>query len=584
MYTHVIYRLYMIISMDEDAKKQATYISNYDHNGNGLRAPGNKTNLESISDYASLGALHEKTLSLIGHTTNSRDTVGDKTAKEIAINLGSKYVDKSQLNDIFLIACEGSIESTQEGFFANKKQKSFAQKLADELFSLGFENVNVYSARAPEDATAIRVTIDTSNGVTQGKVGAVAYMNKYTEDYENNKDAGIKTKFDPAQYNSQKLMENKNGATSHQQSFKEHFVPFISTARAIKILEIEYKSSEDDGYKKQIQSCINNLQKKDLTSIPEDVVKLVNHAEMNQKRLSSTITPKQIVDAKLKIAETDNDFEIKMEKWNKRYPIIKAIVTLIWGDQAKVFADEKKNEQQKPLQVINEYDKLTTHINEKFINECLKIVDDKKRKGSKEDLHLYKELESDFVQQKADVKNNKQSSISKLKLNWTFASDVSDAAAKLIGNFSLVVTKGAEKLVQDVSSVINMGVGQSKNQGDIENLKQEIDLYVNKKGKEKGKIAVMTALQTYVAGIHNEEAWKGVTNAISANPNYADRTGFTESTVKKMVERVKKVCPVLSFESAYKEYETRRARVNETGQGSPKSVSMVYESNSMSIR
>lgn len=556
----------MIIWMEKADEKYATNVSEYDQRCNTLKSTVSESNLFS---YDSMPHTNDATVSFIGHTTDELNTVGGKTAVDMAKDLASKYSDKSQLKEVFLIACEGSKEKTVEGVFANTKQKAFAQKLADELYALGFHDVSVYSARAPEKAVAIRVVVD--DGLTPGKVTAVAYMNPYTEDYEDKKKRGPKTD----EYNKKQLITNNN--TNHQQSFKENFVPFIPIARAIKILESEYESSDGEEYKKQLQTCITNLQQKNLTSIPEKLVIFINKKADEQALLSSvtpenlaSVTPENLVDAKFEMAKTENECKIKTEYWNKRNPIVKLFITIIWGDQAEAFEYKKNAAQVKPLQVIKKYDELKPHIRVSIIEKCLSIVKEKMENPLKEDLPLYTELNLDFSKQKKDLEKSK---ISELMHDWTF--DVSDVFCKL----GAAVANGATTVVGAIMSVVST---PAQNQDDIESIKKEINLYVNKKSKEPDKLAVMKALQTYVNGFHDEKGWEKVIQAIDTNPNYAKKTGFNESTVGKMVGRVKRACPVLAFNDACDEYNKRKNQEKVAVPDSPKSVT--YESHSMKMR
>ena len=200
----------MIIYMDKSAAKEADLIANHD------KFYSNKNTLENISSYTADSPLEDKSVTIIGHTTEARNTVGNKTAPQIAKSLANRYKEnKKTLTDLFLVACESGTKTTKSGvFWGSTKSPSFAQQLADEMYKLGFVNINVYSVKPPEGADAIRVTID-KDGLAPGAVRAVAYMNPETTNYEDNKSTkNIKR---PINHAKQTIM---NAEKTHQETFK----------------------------------------------------------------------------------------------------------------------------------------------------------------------------------------------------------------------------------------------------------------------------------------------------------------------------------------------------------------------------
>jgi hypothetical protein len=197
--------------MDESAAIEADLIAKHDQ-----FFSKNKT-LEDISNYTNVSAVEDKSVTIIGHTTEARNTVGNQTALQIAESLAKRYNEnKKTLTELFLVACESGTKSTKSGFFGGSTEStSFAQQLADEMYKLGFDNINVYSVKPPEGADAIRVTID-KNGLSTGAVRAVAYMNPATTNYEDNKSTNKKIK-PPSKPDKKIIMTAEK---THQETFK----------------------------------------------------------------------------------------------------------------------------------------------------------------------------------------------------------------------------------------------------------------------------------------------------------------------------------------------------------------------------
>ena len=213
----------MIISMDDSAVEEGRLIAEHD------RFFTHKLP-EKCTAYSDNTSLVDASLTLIGHTDDSRLTVGGQTPKQMAENIARRYGrHKASLKEVFLVACESGATSTQENWlWGSTTSPSFAQQLAEEMVGVGFTDIKVYSAKPPEGAHAMRVTITKFGPFGGGAVGAIAYMNEYTTNFEDSQgtDAAIKVR-QPIHRDQHKVVKIMEPFLSHQETFKAVFSPYV---------------------------------------------------------------------------------------------------------------------------------------------------------------------------------------------------------------------------------------------------------------------------------------------------------------------------------------------------------------------
>ncbi len=207
----------MIISMDDSAIEEGLLIAGRDASLTG-QPP------EKCSKYSDKTALTDASITFIGHTDDTRATVGGEKPKQMAAKIAQRYgKHQSSLKEVFLVACESGTRSTQENWlWGSTISPSFAQQLAEEMAEVGFTDIKVYSAKPPEGAHAMRVTITKNFGpFVGGTVGAIAYMNEYTTNFEDSQgtDAPIKVK-NPTHREQHKVVKIMEPKSSHQETFK----------------------------------------------------------------------------------------------------------------------------------------------------------------------------------------------------------------------------------------------------------------------------------------------------------------------------------------------------------------------------
>jgi hypothetical protein len=159
----------------------------------GVASRREDNNLAKVASWARFDesdSTKDKSVTLVGHTDESRSTLGGKTARSIANELKDKYGSNlKELKEIFLFACEAGTKQERKGKLGTEISESFAQELINELALLGFsDTLIVYSVEPPEGAQSMRVSTTVKGGIrgffSEGMVKAFAYMNKESEAYD----------------------------------------------------------------------------------------------------------------------------------------------------------------------------------------------------------------------------------------------------------------------------------------------------------------------------------------------------------------------------------------------------------------
>ena len=154
-----------IIIVDPSDRKSAVAISEVTFKRTGVR--------ESIVQLnATLeGELNE--ITLLAHTdSEGANLIGEQTPEAMARKFKSMFGrhDKTQLRDLYLIACEAG--------FAIDGRPSLAQRMAKEMSTLGFTNVKVHAVANPAGFSPTGMTVEVihrpgcDTGRTEGQVNA----------------------------------------------------------------------------------------------------------------------------------------------------------------------------------------------------------------------------------------------------------------------------------------------------------------------------------------------------------------------------------------------------------------------------
>jgi hypothetical protein len=203
---------------------------------------------EEVREFDGLDSTNDESVTLVGHTDDSRDTVGDKSPEQIAAALAAKYgQNKGNLKEIFLFACEAGVKTDQ----AN----CFAQDLADELVLQGFsENLIVHSVEPPEGTYSmyVGVTSKSLGGEIAGKgqIEAYAYKNKESAEYDRAKAVGQSAQIaKPQNYSKQNIIAAEIGEV-YQDTFRRAGKKYQATGPNLK--EQNNAAIVSEGYLKSI--------------------------------------------------------------------------------------------------------------------------------------------------------------------------------------------------------------------------------------------------------------------------------------------------------------------------------------------
>lgn len=106
--------------------------------------------------------------------------VAKKSATELAASLATQIQNKTEVTDIYLLACEA-------GLYNEQTQSTYAQAFRNALIAQGFQStIKVHAAHAPKEAVAMRVRVTSKQGlagVVRGNADGYVESYYYTDDY-----------------------------------------------------------------------------------------------------------------------------------------------------------------------------------------------------------------------------------------------------------------------------------------------------------------------------------------------------------------------------------------------------------------
>lgn len=149
---------------------------------------GKETLFGNIEHFEQTKKIQSENLFFLGHTgeqstislfdKRNEQTIGGFSTKEFAKSIAHKYPreDRKNLKHVYLIGCE-------VGFIGDNTRDCLAQKIADELYAQGFQNVTIHAMTNPVDApkAGMRIRITSKTGVLQafgreiGDIQALSY-------------------------------------------------------------------------------------------------------------------------------------------------------------------------------------------------------------------------------------------------------------------------------------------------------------------------------------------------------------------------------------------------------------------------
>lgn len=177
-----------VLFIFDDKERVTANAINSGTSGKKKEQAGKEKLFGEIENFHQTKKIQSEDLFFLGHTSeqttislfNQRNeqTLGGFLAKDFAMNLEKKYTseDKKKLKHVYLISCE-------VGFINDNTNDCLAQKIADELYNQGFQNVAIHAMTNPVDApnAGMRVRIISDTGISQaygreiGDIQAISY-------------------------------------------------------------------------------------------------------------------------------------------------------------------------------------------------------------------------------------------------------------------------------------------------------------------------------------------------------------------------------------------------------------------------
>lgn len=143
------------------------------------QAPTWQPDKEEIAE--TTAKLNTSTVTLVGHTDETRETLGGKNAKEIAQILSKQYGnDKKNLKEVFLFACEAGAKKQKKGVIS----EAFAQELAEAMAKESFDpELQIWSIEPSPNTFSMRVAATTQSlfGAHTGTVYAYSFTDENAE-------------------------------------------------------------------------------------------------------------------------------------------------------------------------------------------------------------------------------------------------------------------------------------------------------------------------------------------------------------------------------------------------------------------
>jgi hypothetical protein len=556
-----------IFYLNEDDENDAQLVASATNQG---------CHLLQLSSSSSVVNLSES-VTLFGHSTDSRDTLGGQSASQIAAFLVKIYEKKNPLT-INLLTCEGAMKT--DVAFGLFQRAEFAQALANALGAQGVR-AQVIAIEPPQGAVAMRVSIDQEPGLAdrrlgakEGQVRAIAYGNKDTEAYEDTLSA-LNQQYNESRVSPQNETRQEKTARFQQQTqvsdeIKQHkeskqdtqnqVIHLMAdrdygndyrlmmqakgkTFRALNELspEQQHEIKRLDAIKSRlpvsnlsalkeslmhIDTVINRLIEGKIT--PEQSGKFSSALEdkFPPQKLSTQQQVEEVVTACLdaRLAEAIFDAESKKKKTRS---FLMSVVYTVLSDPLDVAEQTKTDALEKESEITTSSPKT-----EAFLTDCL-VETETRLQHAQEELNraqesggftkllIYMGLVSDpsisahlSVLSAEKQKGRFEQDILSIKnQNKSMLTDVNNTFSDFMSRFTQVLVTG-------VTRVFGLS-----NDNPIETINKKLDKYVNQHSdKNTSKQAVGKALHDYVNGEHTHERWRHVLAVIETNPDYNKQT------------------------------------------------------------